>query len=931
MTKTPKNKVLLIGWDAADWKVITPLVDAGKMPNLKKFLEEGVMGNLATLYPVLSPMLWTSIATGKRAYKHGIHGFVEPDPHTGGVRPITNLGRTTKAIWNILNQEGYQSNVVGWWPSYPVEPINGVMVSDHFKDPHGDLGKPWPLRPGDVQPARLREPLADLRIHPQELEGEQLLPFVPKAAEIDQEKDQRLYSVAKILAECSTIHAVATGLMQLEPWDFMAVYFDAIDHFGHGFMKYHPPKSPWISDRDFELYSNVVESGYRFHDMMLGAYMQLADENTTIIICSDHGFHPDRLRPQYIPNEAAGPAEEHRPFGMIAMRGPNIKQNEVIFGATLLDITPTILSLYDLPVGQDMDGKPLVTAWKETPKVKYIESWDKIEGNAGMHPLNMRMDAVDSHEAVQQLVELGYIEELDADKEKQVQNTIKELRYNLARAYLGANRHLEAIPILEELWEGNTDEPRFGVKLFNSFLALDQVEKARKTFEKIVSNKETVMKEAQAELKEILEEYKDKQPEDIPDNIHRQLRKLRGKASINPASMAFLQGRLLKAEKKYDEAINAYLKAKETAQTHNLPDLYQNIAEIYRIQREWMKAEMYYKEVLELDPVDAEAHLGLGQTYLKSQRNEDALSEILASLGLIYHNPTAHYLCGVALYRCGRIGEAITALERAIAQNPVFPVAHRYLATIYAKNYNNPQKSAQHRHLAREAQQRIKDFKAGKIDLNQNAESVSDWVISINTGNKPKLGASIEDTVIIVSGLPRSGTSMMMQMLAAGGIPIMTDNVREADESNPKGYYEYEKAKQVGSDNSWIPDAKGKVVKIVAQLLPKLPLGQPYRIIFMQRPLSEVISSQYKLLERLGKKGSKLTPEKLAETYQKQLKQVEQVLNYYQEIEVLPINYIDAIANPQLIAAQVNEFLGEKWNENAMIKVIDPHLQHYRS
>ncbi|MGK7942963.1 MAG: tetratricopeptide repeat protein, partial [Microcystaceae cyanobacterium] len=246
------------------------------------------------------------------------------------------------------------------------------------------------------------------------------------------------------------------------------------------------------------------------------------------------------------------------------------------------------------------------------------------------------------------------------------------------------------------------------------------------------------------------------------------------------------------------------------------------MADIYRKQREWIKAEMYYKEVLNLDPVNAEAHLGLGQTYIKSQRNEDALSEIMASLGLIYHNPTAHYLCGVALYRCGRGGEAITALERAISQNPVFPVAHRYLATIYAKDYHNPQKSAQHRNLAREAQQRIKDFKAGKLDLNQNAESVSDWVISINTADKPKLESNIEDTVIIVSGLPRSGTSMMMQMLAAGGIPVMTDGVREADESNPKGYYEYEKAKQVGSDNSWIPDAKGKVVKIVAQLLPKL-------------------------------------------------------------------------------------------------------------
>ena len=102
----PHRKILLVGWDAADWKVITPLVDAGKMPNIQRLIEHGVMGNLATLYPVLSPMLWTSIATGKRPFKHGIHGFSEPDPHTGGIRPITNLSRKTKAVWNILNQNG---------------------------------------------------------------------------------------------------------------------------------------------------------------------------------------------------------------------------------------------------------------------------------------------------------------------------------------------------------------------------------------------------------------------------------------------------------------------------------------------------------------------------------------------------------------------------------------------------------------------------------------------------------------------------------------------------------------------------------------------------------------------------------------------------------------------------------------------------------
>jgi len=113
------KKVLLIGWDAADWKVINPLLDQGLMPTLDQFINQGTMGNLATLRPILSPMLWNSIATGKRADKHGIHGFMEPDPQNGGVRPVTSTSRKVKAIWNILTQRGYKTHVLGWFAGHP--------------------------------------------------------------------------------------------------------------------------------------------------------------------------------------------------------------------------------------------------------------------------------------------------------------------------------------------------------------------------------------------------------------------------------------------------------------------------------------------------------------------------------------------------------------------------------------------------------------------------------------------------------------------------------------------------------------------------------------------------------------------------------------------------------------------------------------------
>jgi len=226
MGSEPNTRVLLIGWDAADWKIIHRLVDEGKMPATEKLLNAGVCGNLATLQPVLSPMLWTSIATGKRPFKHGIHGFTEPDPQSGVIRPITNLSRKTKALWNILSQEGKKSVVVGWWPSHPAEPIDGVMVSNHYQRAGGKSVEQWDMQPGTVHPPRLEEVLKELRFHPSELEAGHLLPFVPRAAEIDQRRDRRLGSLGKVIADCTTIHSAATALIQNEEWDFMGVYYD---------------------------------------------------------------------------------------------------------------------------------------------------------------------------------------------------------------------------------------------------------------------------------------------------------------------------------------------------------------------------------------------------------------------------------------------------------------------------------------------------------------------------------------------------------------------------------------------------------------------------------------------------------------------------------------------------------------------------------
>ncbi len=126
------GKVLLIGWDAADWEMIDPLIEGKQMPALARLIGGGVRGNLATLQPVLSPMLWTSIATGKRADKHGICGFTEPLPDATGIGPVRSTSRKCKALWNIFSQAGRRTNLIGWFASHPTEPINGVILTDNF-------------------------------------------------------------------------------------------------------------------------------------------------------------------------------------------------------------------------------------------------------------------------------------------------------------------------------------------------------------------------------------------------------------------------------------------------------------------------------------------------------------------------------------------------------------------------------------------------------------------------------------------------------------------------------------------------------------------------------------------------------------------------------------------------------------------------------
>jgi hypothetical protein len=184
--------------------------------------------------------------------------------------------------------------------------------------------------------------------------------------------------------------------------------------------------------------------------------------------------------------------------------------------------------------------------------------------------------------------------------------------------------------------------------------------------------------------------------------------------------------------------------------------------------------------------------------------------------------------------------------------------------------------------------------------------------------------------VTIVSGLPRSGTSMLMQMVHAGGLPAVTDGERVADADNPRGYFEFERVKALRTDKGWLDEAEGKVVKVIHMLLPELPDDREYRVVFVERDLDEVVASQQTMLARLGKPGGALPPERLKAAFGAQLQQVSAVLAGRPRTAVLRIAYKEVIADPVGAAARIDEFLGGGLDRAAMAASVDAGLYRNR-
>jgi hypothetical protein len=322
------RRVLLVGCEGADWSNVNRLSAAGVLPNLHRLIEDGASGSLQAPPPPLTEMLWTSLATGYRARRHGVTSPLEQRLDGGGVQPVGRRSWRAAAFWEELAQDGLTTCVVNWPATWPAACWPGTMIDERFAKAAGKQFEDWPMPQDCVSPAHMRSALRALRVHPADISGDEIAVFAPNSPEIIPESDEHVIRIATLIAETATVHAVATHLMAESRWDLLVARYDLLAQAQIVFQRQGEATEPLAG----------LDAAYQFFDMMLGRVLKLCDETTDLIVVS--------------PRSTAGP-------GVLVARGPTFARDRIVHGASIFDLAPTILALFGRASTAEQDGRVL--------------------------------------------------------------------------------------------------------------------------------------------------------------------------------------------------------------------------------------------------------------------------------------------------------------------------------------------------------------------------------------------------------------------------------------------------------------------------------------------------------------------------------------------------------------------------------------------
>lgn len=452
------KRLLLIGWDAADWKFLNPLVDSGELPALNEVIENGVIGDLLGCQPIDGAALWTSIVTGKRPWQHGIAHSREFDPARRQVVAVSGVRRRCAAVWDMLSKHDLAGVAVGWPATHGTSSPSATLVSDRYSEPTAPPGiKPWPPAiPGTYFPEDIRACLDPLRVSPENIGTDVISRLVPNWSRIDQQRDRRLGQLRVLLSADLSNYCAAEFLLRRNNWNFAAVRFPALGHIARLFLPYQAPRRSWISEGEFELYHHVIAAACRILDQSLASLRQIAGPDAAVMLLSAHGTRSPDVPPAGFPS---GENAWKSPYGIIAAAGPGLARDRLLHGAGALDVTPTILSWFGLPIGEDMEGRVLLEGFAEMPEIRRIPGWETEQHT---------VPADDSRPAESNPVAL---------------NLQQETRWNGIQSLMEAGRFEAALPEVQSLFRDLPERPEFSHALFQCQLNLGRLTEAEQTLE----------------------------------------------------------------------------------------------------------------------------------------------------------------------------------------------------------------------------------------------------------------------------------------------------------------------------------------------------------------------------------------------------------------------------------------------------------------
>ena len=403
--------VVWLGLDGLDWELLDRLAAEGRMPNWKRLAAEGYTARLKSFVPILSPVIWSTLATGVGPDVHRVLDFQEVDPGTGQKMPISGRSRAVPAIWNVASASGLSVGVVGWWATHPAEEVKGFFVTDHASP----ILFEGMAKAGLAYPASLSAGVEQIAAREGRVSDAELARFVDmpveeiaRARASGEGLENPIIALARTIAATRTQSRIARELYDRNLPDLMMVYLEGTDVVGHVFASYVAPKMDCVSEEDFRRYTRAVDEYYALVDRLIGQWMRRAEEDgATLIVNSDHGFKwgADRSCERGSLNPATA-GFWHRIEGVFAAWGGRAQKGPERGHAAVFDVEPTVAALLGLPVDRQSEGGPIRAGFRDlaAPARKDLAAEIPVRRLAAE-----QMSEKEASEYAKKLMALGYL------------------------------------------------------------------------------------------------------------------------------------------------------------------------------------------------------------------------------------------------------------------------------------------------------------------------------------------------------------------------------------------------------------------------------------------------------------------------------------------------------------------------------------------